>query len=425
MTLIRGKKMKNKLVSLILIGTISLSLIACGGNSDSSSTNMTDVETQTEASESGPVESADQEIEKEAESTEEKADDAEAVEEDSETDKNTGLANPWRECTEEEAYQYGPNGFSAPEGATNVKWSIMEAESETALPGTMVQMSFEMDGTKLVAREQPVSGEEIVDISGMNYEWTVTDEGTLQNWADGNMPCRTSRYIGDDGYVDVCLWFDIETGYAYSLSAEDKDLDGFDIEGVAAQIYDPAKQIGANMPDDEAESEEIVAPQIDISGCDTFTQIVDKKLENGMGYANVTVQGTNLLLVSSGTFDNMDGKMAAIDATGFEYKGDAILEVGSISSGGTAYPITLNDGYLYCGGNHFVSKYTVADDKLTVMESIHVVYDESGNETYYYENNDGEDYSNLDSAEYEKIFERLIEEMTSGEVIYFATVVKE
>ena len=36
------------------------------------------------------------------------------------------------------------------------------------------------------------------------------------------------------------------------------------------------------------------APDIDISGCDTFTQIVDKKLTNGMGYANESIGDTTL-----------------------------------------------------------------------------------------------------------------------------------
>ncbi|MCR4763261.1 MAG: hypothetical protein K5696_07005 [Lachnospiraceae bacterium] len=177
-----------------------------------------------------------------AASTEAKADSAES-------EAKVGLANPWRECTEEEAYQYGPNGFSAPEGAKNVHWSLMEVADNKTLPGTMVQMTFDLDGTAFTAREQPVAGGEIVDISGMYYDWTVTDEGTLANWGGGQMPFKSSRYIGEDGYVDVILWFDIETGYAYSLSAQAADLDGFDIQAVAEQIYDPDKQIGAHMPD--------------------------------------------------------------------------------------------------------------------------------------------------------------------------------
>ena len=133
-----------------------------------------------------------------------------------ENEPQTGIANPWRDCTEEEAYQYGPNGFSAPEGATNIHWSLCEAKDDTTLPGTMVQLRFDYDGLNFTAREQPVAGTEITDISGMYYDWTVTEEGRLKNWAGGNMRAKFMRYVGEDEMADVCLWFDIETGYAYS-----------------------------------------------------------------------------------------------------------------------------------------------------------------------------------------------------------------
>ena len=51
----------------------------------------------------------------------------------------------------------------------------------------------------------------------------------------------------------------------------------------------------------------------DITGCDTFTQIVDK-LPAGYGYANVTFGGTDALLVTDYTYDNLDGNMAAYNA---------------------------------------------------------------------------------------------------------------
>ena len=50
---------------------------------------------------------------------------------------------------------------------------------------------------------QAVDGEETANISGMYYDWTVTDEGTLGNWKDGNMPCKFYRYIGEDEYADA------------------------------------------------------------------------------------------------------------------------------------------------------------------------------------------------------------------------------
>ena len=345
-----------------------------------------------------------------------------------------GMANPWRDCTEEEASKYSVNGFKAPEGATNVRWSLMEAADPNTLPGTMVQLTYDLDNAEITAREQAVSGEEIVDISGMYYEWTVSDEGILANWAGGNMPFKSYRYIGDNEYVDLILWFDIETGYAYSVSAQAPDLDGFDIQAVAEQMYDPEKQEWASIPDDEDvenpeyTSEAImgyaedVAPAIDISGCDTFTQIVDKKLEDGMGYANVSLLDNDVLLVSSGVFDDLEGGYNAIDAAVFEYRDGEPFEVGKICSGGTAYPISVNNGYLYTGSNHWICKYAMADDKLMIMERASVEYDTDGNGTYHYESEDGGDTSTIDSAEAEKIFDDLISEMFDGEIVVFNKV---
>ncbi len=227
--------MKKSLLVLALMGIMVVNVAACG---------QAKVEPEAPATEETASETAAEDAEAATEDTETPAESSEEA-----TDAPVGLANPWRDCEEADVWDYAPNGFSAPEGASNVKWSLMEVEDNTTLPGTMVQMTFDLDDISFVARQQPVAGEEIVDISGMNYEWDVTDEGTLQNWGGGNMPCRISRHIGEDEYVDICLWFDIETGHAYSLSAEGKDLDGFDIQAIAEQIYDPAKQIGANAPD--------------------------------------------------------------------------------------------------------------------------------------------------------------------------------
>ena len=159
--------------------------------------------------------------------------------------ENQQIANPWRDCTEEEAYQYAPNGFSAPEGATNVQWRMMDEK----LPDMLVEMDFDLDGLSFCAREQTVAGEEITDISGMYYDWQTTESVTLANWGGGLMEGVIKGYRGDDESAQICLWFDIETGAAYSLGVAAKDLDGFDIQAVAEAIYDPAKQIGANMPD--------------------------------------------------------------------------------------------------------------------------------------------------------------------------------
>ena len=128
------------------------------------------------------------------------------------------------------------------------------------------------------------------------------------------------------------------------------------------------------------------APDIDISGCDTFTQIVDKKLTDGMGYANEKIGDTDVLLVSSGTYDNLDGNIAAIDAAVFAYDKDGVpFEVGKVTAGGTAYPLAVKDGILYVGSNHWGIKYTIKDGSLVIAEKAAVEYDTDGNENYFYE----------------------------------------
>lgn len=351
---------------------------------------------------------------------------------ESESEPILGMINPWRDCTEEEAGTYVPNGFSAPEGSTNIRWSVCEPVEGSTNPEIMVQLDFDYEGLSYTAREQAVPGTEITDISGLYYEWTSESDGILANWAGGKMPCKFYRYVGEEGYVDLVLWFDIETGYAYSLSTQSDDLDGFDIQAIAEMIYDPDKQFGANMPDDTDELDEYsiefikniteeTVESIDITGCDTFTQIVDKALTKGMGYANETICDNDVLLVSSATYDDLEGANAAIDSIVYVYKDGVPYEIGKVTSGGTAYPITVKDGYLYTGSNHWICKYAIANNKLMIMEHIAIVYDAEGNGTYYYDSEDGGDYSNFDNKEAEKIYDKLTDEMMNGTVVNYST----
>ncbi len=348
----------------------------------------------------------------------------------------TGMANPWRDCSEDEAYQHMANGFSAPAGSENVSWSLMLPDNDPAKETeTMVQLKFDLDGVSYCARTQPVTEDGDRDISGMYYEWQESEKVTLSNWAGGNMEATVSSFANSDESAKLCTWYDIETGFAYSLSCsgEKDSVKDVDIKSVAEAIYDPKKQIGANAPEipetcpEEATDEFLAkaadenAPSVDISGCDTFTQIVDKKLEKGMGYANEKIGDTDVLLVSSGTYDNLDGNMASIDAEIFMYTDDAIAEVGKVVCGGTAYPLAVKDGCLYVGSNHWLIKYTVKDGKLAVVDKAVVEFNESGFESYYYESADKE--VNLsDTVKTKEQFDNLYAELETAKVIDFATV---
>ncbi len=378
-----------KLSIIPVVGALVLSLCACGKTEPASQVVVEDVT----------------EIAPETEETAETA---------------VGIANPWHDSSEEEAYQLIANGFSAPEGATNVTWSKMDNGD-----WPLIQMTFELDGNEFTAREQ-TTGDTYEDLSGMYYEWTAEDTGNLGGWRDGLMEAKFYRYIGEEGYVDVVTWYDVEIGLSYSLSVSAPDLDGFDIQAVAEAMYDPDKQVGAAL--DAIESYE----PMDITGCDTFTQIVDR-LEDGAGYANVNIGGEDVLLISPlGVFDN-EGYDASIDAEVYYYKDGTPAYAGHVSSGGTAYPLAVMDGLLYAGGNHEVTTYTFWEGLIMTDEDAFELFDTDGSATYFYtcagltdasKANSDVTISTEGTVEDDSMLNALYERLAKAEVIEFTKVVK-
>lgn len=147
-------------------------------------------------------------------------------------EESVSMANPWREVTQEEAQALCARSFNVPEGAENVVWSVNDSVADASgVPGALVQVAFDLNGMSFVAREQ-VTGDTEVDNSGMNYQWTAQEEGSMSSWFEG-MTCKLSRFIGEGESADLCTWYDVETGISYSLSTVAADLDGFDITAVA------------------------------------------------------------------------------------------------------------------------------------------------------------------------------------------------
>ena len=79
--------------------------------------------------------------------------DTQTSEEKDADDGGMNAINPWHECSQKEAKDIAPRLFKAPDGATNISWSMMDAKDD-AQP--MVQMSFDLSGTSFNAREQLV-----------------------------------------------------------------------------------------------------------------------------------------------------------------------------------------------------------------------------------------------------------------------------
>ena len=172
-----------------------------------------------------------------------------AEESGTEAEQEVGMENPWREITEEEAEEAVPNLFKVPDEADVLAWTMLDDASEAnGISDPMVDLQFSMDDMIFDARAQ-VTGDEYMDLSGLNYEWTAEDETTLAGWGEGHMSAKTYRSINDSGMIDLITWYDTEIGISYSLSVAAADLEGFDIQAVAEQMYDPSRQ--ARVNDDE------------------------------------------------------------------------------------------------------------------------------------------------------------------------------
>ena len=165
---------------------------------------------------------------------------AEAVETDATAEEQeVGMANPWVEITEEEAVANCNRLFRAPEGATVLGWSKLDgSEENSSVDKPLIQLEFEMDGMIFTARAQD-GVEQDMEQNGLYVEWTDEEEVTLANWGGGQMPATIRRSVNDSGMVDLCAWYDIEIGINYTLSTAAEDLEGFDIQAVAEQMYNP------------------------------------------------------------------------------------------------------------------------------------------------------------------------------------------
>ena len=157
------------------------------------------------------------------------------TEEEAPEENAAGMPNPWAEITEEEAHAYCPQLFKAPDGAEVRAWRVCEGLADpSAGAGPMIQLDFAQYDLDFTARAQAGVSED-ADISGIYTEWTAgPDDVALANWGEAG---KTYRAVSDTGYIDLITWYDPAAGIKYSLSAAAADLDGFDIQAVAEQMY--------------------------------------------------------------------------------------------------------------------------------------------------------------------------------------------
>ena len=157
--------------------------------------------------------------------------------------------------------------------------------------------------------------------------------------------------------------------------------------------------------------------KVDLSKYGTFTNMIDD-FKPGMGYANEKVGDTDVFFVSTGCYNGENETKNAIDSSLFvyDYAADKIAYIGQVYSTGTAYPITISDGYIFVGGHHNVFKYMVKDNKLVVAEEASEVFDTNGNATYYY----AADGANAQEVKDDSELTRLFEEYFAGKPVEYS-----
>lgn len=200
-----------KLIGMILVASMVMGLTACSGKV------------------SNPVN-----VEPIPESETESAQNSEAVEPDTSTGEYMG--NPWVECDVKAIADKYSLYVEVPEGSTNVLF-------QDNVVINMGEIRFTSDGVDYTYRVQFTP--EFEDISGYYAEWETDEPAVLMARVDdfytdykGNKARVMSEH---DEFtqmdVQIIMWYDEVFGRTLCLCAEASDLNGFDVQAVAEQLY--------------------------------------------------------------------------------------------------------------------------------------------------------------------------------------------
>lgn len=137
------------------------------------------------------------------------------------------LANPWTDTDYQGMKDLTGLDLNIPEYAENIVYRVNAGENMAE-----VQFTIKETGTKCTARVKPTGTAE--DITGAYYKWENEEEVNI-----GRCSGKMGTAKNDQGMIQYCTWYDMVPGISYSLVVQDKDLDGFDITAVAADLFKP------------------------------------------------------------------------------------------------------------------------------------------------------------------------------------------
>ena len=345
------------------------------------------------------------------------ATEAATVAESATAEETVEMSNPWIEISEQEAIGSCLRLFKAPEGAENIGWMKCDslADPDNGV-GPLIQLDFSLDGRNFTARAQQGAAED-ADIAGNYINWTVGPEDcTLANWGGGNMSGKFYRAINDTGYVDLITWYDIEIGISYSLTVADKDLDGFDIQAIAEQMYDEGNEAFTDMPEDFLQEQ---------SGKTSFESYDDviAALTSGQGYAYIKLVGSDeeILAVTDLVFE---ADHSAYTISLYGKPEGAVKQLGSVFGNGSSYPVRLEDGIIYAGDNHTYETYFLSKEygSLMMKDSVSDGVNAGTNEFsgFTRQTNSFDDSTDFTGGQEE--FDKLIADRDSKPIIEFTVV---
>ena len=292
--------------------------------------------------------------------TEESSDDASEI---------TGVANPWEDSDCDDIFQTFGFAMNLPVGATDVSY-------QKNMDDGIAQMLFKLGDARMQFTFRMAATNEFEDISGLYYEWDVEDESEYKG-----CEAKFCRANTEEQTVDSMLWYEAAPGVMYSLSTAAEDLDGFDIQAIADELFIPMQgEVEEFMPSNFLE----VSLMSD--DFDSYDDVISKlSPENAYAFVNVMGADEQVLMITESTYDNLDGNMATIDASVYMEKDGKARCVGNVISYGTAYPISLSDdGKVYSGGNHEVDISCICPETNGIMSLVYAyeTFDEEGNATY-------------------------------------------
>ena len=118
-------------------------------------------------------------------------------------EKGMKVVNPLKEVTVEEMAEQTGIALAAPEKAEEVRYFVL-AYGDVKI----AQTKFLWNGKSAYIRAQATSALEAEDISGLNYQWTLTGETQVGDY-------KATAYVKDGvGYI---AWLDAASGIVYNL----------------------------------------------------------------------------------------------------------------------------------------------------------------------------------------------------------------